>query len=271
MKKILAVLVLVLFVGTFSYAQWVGGPGNIYMMGGNCGVGTTNPTQAFSAYGATKANLILESGYTAVPAVAQTLGSVNMKAADGEQFLMAFRKANGGYHDILQSCYINSLGVFAEYQYFRFDNQKWEMRQGVADAEFKNNGKVFFNNNVAGGVFGPTAGAVGIGVTSMPAGSKLAVAGKVVCKEVEVTLAAFPDYVFSSDYKLRSLYDVENFINANKHLPEVPSAAEVTSNGLNLGDMNATLLQKVEELTLYMIQLQKENDALKARVSNLEK
>ena len=100
---------------------------------------------------------------------------------------------------------------------------------------------------------------------------KLAVGGKVACKEVEVTLAYFPDFVFSSDYKLRSLYDVENFINTNKHLPDVPSAKEVASNGVNLGDMNATLLQKVEELTLYMIQLQKENDALKARVSNLEK
>jgi hypothetical protein len=80
-----------------------------------------------------------------------------------------------------------------------------------------------------------------------------------------------PDFVFNSDYKLKSLYEVENFINLNKHLPDVPSEKEVTANGLNLGDMNATLLQKVEELTLYMIDLKKENDALKSRVSNLEK
>ncbi|HPS63504.1 MAG TPA: hypothetical protein PLK82_10615, partial [Bacteroidales bacterium] len=85
------------------------------------------------------------------------------------------------------------------------------------------------------------------------------------------TLTGMPDYVFNKDYKLRSLYDVENFINTNKHLPGVPSEKEVVGKGLNLGDMNSVLLQKVEELTLYMINLQKENDALKVRVSNLEK
>lgn len=106
---------------------------------------------------------------------------------------------------------------------------------------------------------------------AIPSGAKVAVGGKVVCKEIEVTLAGLPDFVFNKDYKLMSLYDVENFINSNKHLPGVPSEKEVLENGLNLGDMNATLLQKVEELTLYMIQLQKDNDALKARISSLEK
>jgi hypothetical protein len=113
--------------------------------------------------------------------------------------------------------------------------------------------------------------AIGMGALPIPAGVKLAVGGKVVCKEVEVTLTGMPDYVFRSDYKLRSLYEVENFIKANSHLPEVPSEAEVLANGLNLGDMNAVLLKKVEELTLYMIELKKENDALKSRVENLEK
>ena len=272
MKKILVAIVALVLCAVAVQAQWVTGAGNNqYIMTGNVGVGLSAPTQAFHAYGATKANMVLESGYTGTPAVSQTLGSVNMKAADGEQFLMAFRKLSNGKHDILQSCFVNSLGVFAEFQYFAFETQKWQMRPGVADAEFVNNGKVYFNNGTAGGVYGATSGQVGIGCTSIPSGVKLAVGGKVACKEVEVTLAYFPDYVFSSDYKLRSLYDVENFINTNKHLPDVPSAKEVASNGVNLGDMNATLLQKVEELTLYMIQLQKENDALKARVSNLEK
>jgi hypothetical protein len=94
--------------------------------------------------------------------------------------------------------------------------------------------------------------------------------GKLKCTEVEVLTAAWPDFVFNSDYNLRPLSEVEAFINLNKHLPDVPSEATIMANGANLGEMNATLLQKVEELTLYMIQLQKDNDALKTRVSNLE-
>ncbi len=92
--------------------------------------------------------------------------------------------------------------------------------------------------------------------------------GKVYATEVEVKLAtAFPDYVFSSEYKLRSLYDVEQFIKTNKHLPEVPSASNVEANGMNIGEMQTILLKKIEELTLYVIELKKENDKLKEMIS----
>jgi len=259
MKKILAVLVLVL-VGAMSYAQWSLGPGNLYMLSaGNVGIGTTAPARPIDILHATNASIKQTSNY--VGAALQTLGGITCQSATGNQFIMSFRKNAGGYEDMLQSCKIGA--TFAEFMYFRYDTQKWEMRPGVNEAEFKNNGHINFNN----------VGSIGIGMGTMaiPADLKLAVAGKIGCKEMEVRLTGFPDFVFNSDYKLRSLYDVENFINENKHLPDVPSATEVLENGLNVGDMSATLLQKVEELTLYMIQLQKENDALKARISNLEK
>lgn len=82
--------------------------------------------------------------------------------------------------------------------------------------------------------------------------------------------AIWPDYVFEAAYRLPPLREVEEFIRANRHLPDVPSAATVQANGLDLGKMDALLLQKVEELTLYLIELRKENDALRARVSKLE-
>ena len=88
--------------------------------------------------------------------------------------------------------------------------------------------------------------------------------------KVTATVAA-PDYVFESDYSLRSLEEVEAFVKVNKHLPEMPSAAEFAQNGVTLGKMSMDLLKKVEELTLYMIELKKENEILKARVSSLEK
>ncbi|MCL2291061.1 MAG: hypothetical protein FWC34_10260 [Bacteroidetes bacterium] len=83
-------------------------------------------------------------------------------------------------------------------------------------------------------------------------------------KEIKVQIAScWPDYVFSKDYKLPTLNEVEQFITENQHLPNVPSAAKVEINGVNLGEMNAILLLKVEELTLYIIQMQKQIDELK--------
>jgi len=67
-----------------------------------------------------------------------------------------------------------------------------------------------------------------------------------------------PDYVFAPNYALRPLAEVERFVRQNSHLPEVPSAAEVAKDGLALGEMNATLLKKVEELTLYLIEQNKQ-------------
>jgi hypothetical protein len=72
-----------------------------------------------------------------------------------------------------------------------------------------------------------------------------------------------PDYVFESTYKLMPLNEVESYIRINKHLPEIPSAQEIAKNGLDVAEMNLLLLKKVEELTLYTIELKKEVEALK--------
>ena len=69
---------------------------------------------------------------------------------------------------------------------------------------------------------------------------------------------------------MRSLDEVEDFIADNGHLPDIPSEQQVLGEGVRLGQMQASLLQKVEELTLYMIELNKENEALKARLAQLE-
>jgi len=80
--------------------------------------------------------------------------------------------------------------------------------------------------------------------------------GKVYAREISVRLDNFPDYVFEDDYNLMSLSDLEVFIKNNKHLPEIPKEADVLENGLNIGEMQKLQMQKIEELTLYIINLQ---------------
>ena len=106
-------------------------------------------------------------------------------------------------------------------------------------------------------------GNVGIG-TSNTQGYMFAVAGSMVAESVKVELEGnWPDFVFEKNYTLLSLKEVEAFINKNGHLPNVPSAEEIKNNGIDLGEMDATLLQKIEELTLHSIQQQKEIESLK--------
>ena len=113
-----------------------------------------------------------------------------------------------------------------------------------------------------------TNGHVGIG-TSNPTNA-LDVNGTIRAKEVFVTADGWPDYVFGKDYALRPLSELEAFIQANGHLPGVPSAGEVASRGVGVGEMQSKLLEKVEELTLHMLNLRRENDDLRRRVVRLE-
>lgn len=118
------------------------------------------------------------------------------------------------------------------------------------------------------GLNGSLAGKVGIGTTNPQ--SELSVKGTITSKKVKVTLEGWADYVFDSSYQLAPLHQVEKFIQANKHLPEVPSAAEVKKEGLDLGDNQAVLLKKIEELTLYIIQQNKELSEQNKKIADLE-
>ncbi len=122
--------------------------------------------------------------------------------------------------------------------------------------------------------FNLKGGSVGIG-TATTGSHKLAVEGSIGAREIKVTASGWSDFVFKKDYKLPTLEEVEEHINENGHLPEIPNEAEVKENGINLGEMNAKLLQKIEELTLYMIDLNKqvqqlkvENEELKSKIED---
>jgi hypothetical protein len=110
-------------------------------------------------------------------------------------------------------------------------------------------------------VSGMGNGNVGIG-TEDTKGYKFAVAGSAIFTKVVVKPYPWSDYVFYTNYRLRSLSEVEQYIKQHHHLPEVPSAEEVEKNGLNVGDNQATLLKKIEELTLYVIEQNKKIEDL---------
>ena len=130
-----------------------------------------------------------------------------------------------------------------------------------------------------------TYGNVGIGVEDPQA--KLHVAGKILCtgeievadinvdklnaKDIQMDMHGAADYVFDENYNLKSLSEIESYVNEHKHLPGMPSAAEMDANGVSVSKISNLLLEKVEELTLHMIELKKENEALKAKFQELEK
>jgi hypothetical protein len=110
-------------------------------------------------------------------------------------------------------------------------------------------------------------GRIGIWTTTPATGYALSVKGKIMCEELRVQLSgSWPDYVFSDNYELPSIHQLEKYIQLNKHLPGIPAASNLEMEGLAVGDMQKRMMEKIEELTLYIIQQQKEIEALKARI-----
>ncbi len=127
-----------------------------------------------------------------------------------------------------------------------------------------NNGNFIIRVNGLNTVYINPSGNMSIGSSSVATGYKLSIDGKLMCEELKVQLSPWPDYVFKKDYPLMSLYQVEEFIKKNKHLPNIPSAKKIETDGLLVGDMQSRMMEKIEELTLYIIEMKKEIDTLKA-------
>ncbi|OYU81559.1 MAG: hypothetical protein CFE23_03575 [Flavobacterium sp. BFFFF1] len=135
------------------------------------------------------------------------------------------------------------------------------------------NNNLFFNTTQASG---DTRGRVYIGNSTNFATTtgnyRLYVEGGILTEKVKVALRSttnWADYVFNDDYKLQSLKDLEAFIKANKHLPNIPSAAELAKDGLDLAEMQAKQMEKIEELTLYAIEQDKKLDAQQRQIEEM--
>ncbi|MDB5012393.1 MAG: hypothetical protein JWQ25_595 [Daejeonella sp.] len=144
---------------------------------------------------------------------------------------------------------------------------KTSIDAGVNSTGITKQGNAYFN----GGGVNYFGGNVGIGTTTPSA--KLSVNGNILAKEIKVkssNLPDWPDFVFGKSFQNTSLPDLEKYIQENSHLPNIPSASEVEKDGINLGEMNAKLLQKIEELTLHLIEMNKKLDAQQAEITCLK-
>ncbi len=238
---------------------------------GNVGIGTTTPTEArlqvHDPAGNTQfiaaAGNNLPGVSTFVPISSPSIG-YNIRYQNGYKFM------GTGYGSFWQ--FSPSVGRLS-YYYSSTTGTADQAVSSVFGMAIDSSGRLGIGTSV------PTAplhvtGSVVFGSSSIvpAAGYKLSIDGKVICEELKVQLnSSWPDYVFEDDYHLPSLESLERSVMARKHLPGIPSAADVTAQqGVELGDMQKRLLEKVEELYRYMFRLNNENKQLKAELNALK-
>ena len=251
-------MLLALFVmNSLAYGQWSTSGNNIYTdpISGDVGIGTA--TIPHGSVGIAKLAIEGTNANAAGPHVQFTT------ASDNYPLIQILPWTHDNINIFFDAYYdgINKSSDAGSSFLITKGADAFRIRYDVAAA----GGAITWNEGIAL----TNAGNVGIG-TANPGTYKLAVVGKIRAFEVVVE-TGWSDFVFADDYPLMPLPEVEAYIQAHKHLPDIPSEKEVAENGVSLGQTQALLLQKVEELTLYMIDLKKENEALKARVAELER
>lgn len=279
---------------------WTGGPtGPIYYNGGNVGIGTTSPATLFHVSGATYELARFESSLPYSGLSIKSAGHQYELQSDQFNSFMVYDRTNTAQRLTVSSSGNVGIGTTSPQTKLEISGSGSDSG-GNTDLRITGNGTVgagiqlnpsgsggrsysiLSTQNATGipgslGVYDGTIGSyrmvvapsgnVGIGTTNPQ--YKLSVSGTIGAKEVIVTTAGWSDYVFRTDYRLRTLKEVALYIKANHHLPEIPMEAEVDEKGVNVGDMQAKLLAKIEELTLHMIQAEERSDRLEEEVRQL--
>lgn len=237
-----------------GYSSSTTAPSNGLCVNGNVGIGTTSPSQKLEVNG----NISLTGNGTNGNAAiigAKTQGYIILNAnsdANNGSSLVLYGSSSAYYPGCVRFISYQSNGkiVFSNY-----NGSTWPDQMTVLA-----NGNVLIGKN-----------------SQVNALYMLDVNGTIRANEIVVNTTG-ADFVFSDDYKLLSLKELEESIKENRHLPGIPSADNMQRNGMTLGQTNTLLLQKIEELTLYLIEqnktiekMQIENATLKQRISNLEK
>ncbi len=253
MKTFFTKAILLLSINLSLSQQWFGSSNGIYT-NNNVAVGTSDSSYQISGYtGYFKFRMHSDTYAAFLPITGIAPGILFGKNSDTNSVFsgsaIGLSTSNGHYFTNAvpnDFCFRSAVGgsiIFGA------------LTTSSTDAEqmrIFNNGMVRINNSLQ------------IGTRNIPTGYNLSVDGKIICNELKVRLSnAWPDYVFEKNYELKSIDELDQFIKQNKHLPNIPSAKEVEANGIDIGEMNRKLIEKVEELTLYVIELKKEIDVIK--------
>jgi len=265
--------------------------GTSYINGGNVGIGITTPGSKLSVY---------ESGSSTNNWKGRVdFGGDNVRVIAGEYNGVAYFGAHNAALNAWSNLAINvdggyvGIGTNSPDQKLTikgggigFDNNsadkklyspsdgilEWMTHDYASEHAFvvshQGNKRIYLSTS---GVSYLNGGNVGIGTTN-PGPYKLAVEGTIGARKIKVTqVSPWSDYVFKPNYNLRTLSEVEQYIKTHQHLPDVPSEKEVKANGIDVGETQAILLRKIEELTLYVIEMKKENQAQQKEIEALKK
>lgn len=248
-------LVLSSYTGDINFQTSNRNTRMIVTSAGNVGIGSANPQAAFDV---TK---LLNSG---------ELGAVLARLPEGNPVGAGTYLGVRGYDTQVNGSVtnINNVKSFAiEHSFYGEVNSSINFLRGAGQG----GGSIAFNtNDNTEKMRIMNNGNIGIGTIAPDA--KLTVAGTIHASEIKVD-ATIPttDYVFDRGYNLKNLKDVKSYIDKNHHLPEILSAEQVAREGINVGEMNAMLLKKIEELTLYLITKDKEDQKRKNEIGQLRK
>lgn len=274
---------LFLLTGLNSFAQ------NTFPTSGNVGIGTNSPTKSLDVVGTIKGNEVNfpAIGYDFSSAPRTQLGPMSLKLFDD---YVTYRPGGTSPGNNSYGTLLAIYGRTSHWEsniYFGASDKRMYFRTSTWSGGGGENGTGQFNNwrtlldshsdvkstgrllltGTGNHIF--SSGNVGIGTETPKA--KLSVNGNILANEIKIkTDISVPDYVFESDYELKGLDFIANYVRSNKHLPEIPSAKEIERDGLDVASMNLLLLKKIEELTLYAIKQEEEikNQNVKSEQQN---